>query len=94
MFAADLEPLMGFGFMLSSLEKFTIYLQYCRTNSFHRDVGTQFHVRVSQSTATRVVNKVAGVIGRAVNEVSTYIFVSTFLSSPVIWKEKLRHMQM
>ena len=63
---------MGFGIMLSGMEKFTIFLQFCRSNAFHRDVGTAHHVRVCQGTATKVINKVAKVLASAVPEVSCY----------------------
>ena len=44
---------------LTPIQKICIFLDFLRTNSFHRSVGTQFHNRVTQSTCCKTVNSVA-----------------------------------
>jgi hypothetical protein len=51
---------------LTPVQKLCIFLDFLRTNSFHRTVGTQHHVRVHQSKACRIINYVAECLARHV----------------------------
>ena len=44
---------------LTPIQKICIFLDFLRTNSFHRTIGTQSHNRISQSTCCKVVNAVS-----------------------------------
>ena len=44
---------------LTPIQKICIFLDFVRTNSFHRTIGTQSHNRISQSTCCKVVNAVS-----------------------------------
>ena len=42
---------------LLPINRLSIYLQFLRTNSFHKSVATQHHIRVDQALVTRTVNQ-------------------------------------
>jgi len=50
-------------------QKLAIFLDYLRSNSFHRCVGSQKHNHVGQGTTTNVINQVAGVVSEMISEV-------------------------
>jgi hypothetical protein len=54
---------------LLPIHKFAIFLQFLRTNSFHKSVGSQHHVRVAKSVVCTNVNNVAKIIAGLVSEV-------------------------
>jgi hypothetical protein len=54
--------------VLPAMHRFLIYLQFMRTNSFQRAVGTQYFIRVSQSIVCLTVNEVAGLLAARVSE--------------------------
>ena len=47
---------------LTPVLKLCIFIDFLRTNSYHRVIGTQMHVRVRQSTVCRVVNEISRVV--------------------------------
>jgi hypothetical protein len=53
---------------LPALHRFVIYLQFMRTNSFQRAVGTQQFIQVSQSVVCNTVNEVAEILASRVSE--------------------------
>jgi hypothetical protein len=54
---------------LRPIQKFAIFLQFLRTNSFQKSVGSQHHVRVAKSAVCNHVNNVAKIIAGLVSEV-------------------------
>jgi hypothetical protein len=54
--------------VLPSLHRFVIFLQFMRTNSFQRAVGTQQFIQVSQSVVCNTVNEVAEILASRVAE--------------------------
>ena len=54
---------------LTPVLKLAIFLDFLRTNTFHRVIGTQHHNRVSQGTATVVINQVSKIIAKLHNQV-------------------------
>jgi hypothetical protein len=54
---------------LLPIHKFAIFLQFLRTNSFHKSVGSQHHVRVAKSVVCTNVNNVAKIVAGLVSEV-------------------------
>ena len=44
------------------IHRLAIFLQYLRTNGFHKSVGTQFFIKVDQSVVTRTVNSVSRIV--------------------------------
>ena len=51
---------------LLPIHRLCIFLQFLRTNSFHKSVGSQHHIRVNQSVVTRTVNHIASIISQLV----------------------------
>jgi hypothetical protein len=54
---------------LLPIHKLAIFLQFLRTNSFHKSVGSQHHIRVAKSVVCTNVNNVAKIIASLVPEV-------------------------
>jgi hypothetical protein len=54
--------------VLPALHRFVVYLQFMRTNSFQRAVGTQRFVRVSQSVVCKTVHEISLLLAKKVNE--------------------------
>jgi hypothetical protein len=54
--------------VLPALHRFIIFLQFMRTNSFQRAVGTQQFIQVSQSVVCKTVNEVAEILASQVAE--------------------------
>ena len=54
---------------LSPVTKLAIYLDYIRTNGFHRTIGKSCWAQVDQKTATYTINKVAKIFALKVGEV-------------------------
>jgi hypothetical protein len=54
--------------VLPALHRFLIYLQFMRTNSFQRAVGSQHFIQVSQSVVCNTVNEVAKMLASRVPE--------------------------
>jgi hypothetical protein len=54
---------------LLPIHKLAIFLQFLRTNSFHKSVGSQHHIRVVKSAACVHINNVAKIIAGLVPEV-------------------------
>jgi hypothetical protein len=57
---------------LNPIHKLTIFLQFLRTNGFQKSVGSQHHIRVSQSVVCEVVNNVAKIIAGLVPQFVTF----------------------
>jgi hypothetical protein len=57
---------------LLPIHKLAIFLQFLRTNSFQKSVGSQHHIRVAKSVVCNNVNNVAKVIAGFVPEVVTF----------------------
>ena len=53
---------------LTPVLKLGIFIDFLRTNSFHRVVGTQMHIRVRQSTVCKVVNELSRVVASFQND--------------------------
>ena len=51
---------------LLPIHRLCIFLQFLRTNSFHKSVGSQHHIRVDQALVTRTVNYIAKIISQLV----------------------------
>ena len=47
---------------LLPIHRLAIFLQYLRTNGFHKSVSTQFFIRVDKSVVTRTVNSVSRIV--------------------------------
>jgi hypothetical protein len=54
---------------LLPIHKFSIFLQFLRTNSFHKSVGSQHHVRVAPSATCKNINFVAEILSGLVPKV-------------------------
>jgi hypothetical protein len=54
---------------LLPIHKFAIFLQFLRTNSFHKYVGSQHHIQVAKSVVCNNVNNVAKILAGLVSEV-------------------------
>ena len=54
---------------LTPLAKLCIFLDFLRTNSFQRVIGTQHHNQVSQSTSCKVINNIAHILAEMHEEV-------------------------
>lgn len=63
---------------LTPVQKLAIFLDFLRTNSFQRVVGTQRHNEVSQSRACVVINALASIIARLREEVTLKCSLPTF----------------
>jgi hypothetical protein len=56
---------------LLPIHKFCIFLQFMRTNSFQKSVGSQHHIRVAASAACNNINFVAKILAGLVPKVLT-----------------------
>jgi hypothetical protein len=65
---------------LLPIHKFSIFLQFLRTNSFHKSVGSQHHIRVAASAACKNINSVAKILSRLVPKV-IYFFSKSSVQS-------------
>jgi hypothetical protein len=54
---------------LLPIHKLCIFLQFLRTNSFHKSVGSQHHIRVAASAACKNINFVAKILSGLVPKV-------------------------
>jgi hypothetical protein len=54
---------------LQPIHKFGIFLQFLRTNSFHKSVGSQHHIRVAPSAVCKHISSVAKIVSRLVPKV-------------------------
>ena len=53
---------------LLPIHRLTIFLQFLRTNGFHKSVGSQFFIRVTQSMVTTTVNSLSRVVASLKSE--------------------------
>jgi hypothetical protein len=54
---------------LLPINKLCIFLQFLRTNSFHKSVASQHHIRVAPSAACKNINFVAEILSGLVPKV-------------------------
>jgi hypothetical protein len=57
---------------LQPIHKLGIFLQFLRTNSFHKSVGSQHHIRVAPSAVCKHINFVAKIVSRLVPKYVTF----------------------
>ena len=64
---------------LTPVQKLAVFLDFLRTNSFQRVIGTQMHNQISQSRSCVIINSVAATIARLRGEVIIFrIFFDDF----------------